>query len=201
MKDFDELAKIFSHFPGIGERQARRFVYYLLKRDKATLRDLTERILRLKDQVRTCDRCQKFTELQGSLCDHCVATKDSPSLMIVEKDSDLEAIRKAGVYDGSFFVLGGLVPILDEAPEKRVRLLPLKKRISDEKDQLSEIILALSFTREGEYTDELLRSYITQHFPATTIKITSLGRGLSTGTELEYADTETIKGALLHRNG
>lgn len=201
MKDFDELAKIFSHFPGIGERQARRFVYYLLKRDKATLGELTERIMRLKESVRECKRCQKFTEMKGEICDHCELTKKSPLLMIVEKDSDLEAIKRAGIYDGSFFVLGGLVPILDEAPERRVRLVPMKKRIGDELGTVSEIILALSFTREGEYTDELVREYIRKNFPDASITITSLGRGLSTGTELEYADTETIKGALLHRNG
>jgi|JI6StandDraft_1071083.scaffolds.fasta_scaffold11134_5 recombination protein RecR len=200
MKDLDELAKIFSHFPGIGERQARRFVYYLLKRDRATLAELTERIMRLKESVRECSRCQKFSEMRDTMCDHCHVTLTSPTMMIVEKDSDLETIKRAGVYDGSFFVLGGLVPILDEAPERRVRLLPLKKRIESESATLSEIILALSFTREGEYTDELVRDYLRKHFPGATFTVSSLGRGLSTGTELEYADTETIKGALLHRN-
>ncbi len=31
------------------------------------------------------------------------------------------------------------------------------------------------------------------------VKISSLGRGLSTGTELEYSDNDTIKNALLNR--
>ncbi len=200
MHDLDQLATIFAKFPGIGERQAKRFVYYLLKRDTATLRDLTDRIMCLKEIVQECSSCQRFAELQGSLCSNCVKTKNAPTMIIVEKDSDLDTIKRSNAYQGSFFVLGGLIPILDENPEKRVRLVALKKRIVQEGSTLQEIILALSFTREGEYTDEFLRNYLHTHFPDTEIKITSLGRGLSTGTELEYADAETIKGALENRS-
>lgn len=199
MNELEQLATLFAKFPGIGERQAKRFVYYLLKKDSATLRDLTERILRLKHFVKECARCQRFAELQGSLCTTCKETKHAPLMIIVEKDTDLDTIKRSDVFEGSYFVLGGLIPLLDENPEKRVRLSALKNRITNEGETLNEIILALSCTREGEYTDEFLRNFIRKNFSDSTLKISSLGRGLSTGTELEYADSETIKGALQNR--
>jgi recombinational DNA repair protein RecR len=99
----------------------------------------------------------------------------------------------------SFFVLGGLIPILEKNPERRVRLKELQKRLSDESNKIVEIILALSATREGEYTDEFLRKFIVDTL-GKSIEIRSLGRGLSTGTELEYSDSETIISALKNRS-
>ena len=129
-------------------------------------------------------------------------TRDHTSLMIVARDSDLEAIEKSGVYCGLYFVLGGIVPILEKEPEKRVRLKELKKRVSG--DPISgEIILSMSATPDGEHTAEVVKQFLENNSLASgrgsKIKITVLGKGLSTGTELEYSDTETLKNALKNR--
>jgi recombination protein RecR len=117
--------------------------------------------------------------------------------MIVSRDVDFEAIEKSKVYHGYYFVLGGIIPILEKEPEKRVRLKELQARIS--KGQFKEVILSLNANAEGEHTADFIRDYIAQNFANKNIKVSVLGRGLSTGTELEYADGETIKSALKNR--
>ena len=62
---------------------------------------------------------------------------------------------------------------------------------------IKEIILSLNTTPDGEHTATIVKEAIQKIAPKT--KITILGRGLSTGAELEYADSETIKNALSNR--
>ena len=94
--------------------------------------------------------------------------------MIVARDSDLEAIEKSGVYHGLYFVLGGSVPILEKEPGKRVRLTELKKRVSG--DPISEIILSMSVTSDGEHTAEVVKAFLEKNAASSKIKITVLGK-------------------------
>jgi recombination protein RecR len=126
--------------------------------------------------------------------------------MIVARDSDLEAVEKSGVYNGLYFVLGGIVPILEKEPEKRVRLAELKKRVqglplykNTRATLVQEIILSMSATPDGEHTAEVVKVFLEKNIKDSKVKITVLGKGLSTGTELEYSDTETLKNALKNR--
>ncbi|MFA5987369.1 MAG: toprim domain-containing protein [Candidatus Paceibacterota bacterium] len=125
--------------------------------------------------------------------------------MIVAKDIDLENIKRSGAYTGRYFVLGGLLPILEKHPEEKIRTTKLKDLLTTtlEKDNLREVIVALSANPEGDYTADFLKKYIgdiaSATNPSTQIKISVLGRGLSTGTELEYSDSDTIKNALKNR--
>ncbi len=118
--------------------------------------------------------------------------------MIVSRDVDFESIEKSHVYNGLYFILGGTIPILEKEPEKKVRLKELKDKIKSNTPK--EIILSLNITAEGENTAEFIRQFITSNFPDSNIKISILGRGLSTGSELEYVDAETIKSALENRS-
>lgn len=196
----DELAKLFSQFPGIGERQSKRFVYFLLRQNQSFIKELVFKIDALQKSISECSSCHRYfvSENSAGICSTCVERKDSNILLIVEKDADYDSVKRSGVYDGKFFVLGGLIPILDKNPERRVRLKELQKRLSEESGSIQEIILALSATREGEYTDEFLRKFISDNI-GKSIEVRSLGRGLSTGTELEYSDSETIISALKNR--
>ncbi|MDQ5893712.1 MAG: recombination protein RecR [Patescibacteria group bacterium] len=117
--------------------------------------------------------------------------------MIVSRDVDFEAIEKSKVYNGFYFVLGGTIPILDKEPEKKVRLKELSEKIK--KNQYKEIILSLNANAEGEHTADFIRSYLKDRFPTSEFTISVLGRGLSTGSELEYSDTDTLKNALKNR--
>jgi recombination protein RecR len=137
-----------------------------------------------------------------SKCKICVDTeRERGSLMIVEKDIDLDAIEKAKIYKGYYFVLGGNVPILDPQPENHIRFAPLLSELEHRlKEGLSEIIIALSATTEGDHTTDWLIEKLRPLTEKHQLKISLLGRGLSTGSELEYADPETIKNALTNRH-
>ena len=205
MDIIDKLTEIFKEFPGIGERQARRFVYFLMYKNSAYAENLCSLVTELKKEVAQCKDCFRFFLLKGNskLCDVCNdANTDSSTLLVVEKDSDLESVRKSRIYNGKYFILGGLVPIVEKNTKSRVRIKELKERISrlvGDPPERREIILAFSVSPQGNHTDLYVRAQIKELAEKSNIKISSLGKGLSTGTELEYSDNDTLKNALKNR--
>ena len=198
----EKLVAAFIRFPGIGPRQARRFVYYLLGQNSTMVETLANDLLTLRQKIGQCSSCYRFFVKNHSAADSCDICLDQNRnrklLMLVEKDTDLEVVRKSGHYPGYFFVLGGLLPILEDQPEKKIRVRPLLERLNAMKNQLAEIIIALAANPEGDNTSDYLQKILTP-YAVSGIKITVLGRGLSTGTELEYSDAETLKNALKNR--
>ena len=196
----DRLAELFEHFPGIGPRQARRFVQYLLGVSESTRKELVETIRKLGADAKSCTQCFRWYMFDGkikNLCTVCANPKrDGSTLFVIEKDIDIGAVEGSG-YRGLYFVLGGTIPLAAEAPEKHIRLKELLKRM--EEKRLQEIILGLSATAEGDHTRQILYEKIRSLAEKRDIKLSSLGRGLSTGSELEYADPDTITSALSSR--
>ena len=204
MNSIDKLIKIFSEFPGIGPKQARRFVYFLINRNKNYIEDFKNEITELREGVSSCADCMRYffgRKAGQNLCDICADNKrDESILMIVSRDIDLENVEKSHPFFGKYFVLGGLVPILDKNPEQRIRLRELLTLVSKMSEKgLKEIILGLDANSEGEYTANILKSFLLPIIANKSIKISEFGRGLSTGTELEYSDPETIKNAFQNR--
>lgn len=122
--------------------------------------------------------------------------------MIVSRDLDIENIEKAGEFRGRYFVLGGSLPILEKEPAKKIRireLLNYLEKLGHGK-HVGEIILATDFNPEGENTAEFVKKQIEPLSKKFGFKVSSLGKGLSLGTELEYSDPETIKNALKNRH-
>ena len=202
MDSIEKLTEIFKEFPGIGERQARRFVYFLMFRNNEYANNLSKLVIELKKEVSQCKDCFKFfldKKTGQQICDICSSPNtDSTLLMVVEKDSDLESINRSEVYHGKYFILGGLVPIVEKNTKSRVRVEELKNKISNS-NNLKEVILAFSLSPQGNHTDQYVREQIKDICEKNNIKISSLGRGLSTGTELEYSDNDTLKYALKNR--
>ena len=203
MNPIDRLAELFSHFPGIGERQAKRFVYFLLLQDQGYLNSLAQTLTEIKKSIGQCSKCYRYFQINGKvICNECAEIKrDDSLLLVVEKDADLESIKKSGSYNGRYFVLGGLVPIVEKSTPRRVRINELKARIQKDKDSgvLKEVILAFSLSPQGDHTDTYVRESLNSLFENSGIELSSLGRGLSTGTELEYSDRDTIMNALKNR--
>ncbi|MDO8471360.1 MAG: recombination mediator RecR [bacterium] len=198
MNSIDKLSEIFARFPGIGPRQAKRFVYFLLSRNGDYSGELVKAIQSLKKEIIQCSECMRYYAKNGhdsKLCSICSdESRDSSMLMIVPRDIDFEAVERSGSYKGHYFILGGVVPILEKEPEKRIRVKELEARIKKGKN-IKEIILAMNANLDGENTAE----FIKQRCQGSTLTFSTLGRGLSTGAELEYADPETLKNAFLHR--
>jgi len=201
MNSIEKLAELFEKFPGVGKRQAKRFVYYLLRRSGSYSRDITNAISRLKDNIRICQESfQYFYSENPNETLSPIArdpSRDRSLLLVVEKDSDLENLESMHFYRGLYFVLGGSIPVLSKAPEEFVRIGELKAIVQKKIDagELKEMILGLSVNPQGEYTLE----YLQEQLKDFSVKISILGRGLSTGTELEYSDKETFESAFANR--
>ena len=211
MDSIQRLTELFRQFPGIGPRQAKRFVYFLLTQPNGYASDLSKLVSELKLEITQCDMCMRFFPKDKSSSNTCSicrdAKRDASVLMIVSRDVDFENIEKTRSFTGYYFILGGNIQILEMHPEEKIRqkelLQVIEKRSNvhsaPSQTGLREIILALDNNPEGENT----REYIEKLLGGTSIKlgfkISSLGRGLSTGSELEYSDPDTIKNALQSR--
>lgn len=201
MDIIEKLTEIFKEFPGIGERQAGRFVYFLMSRNVSYTDNLSKLVTELKKEVAQCKECFRFfiSKNNANVCEICANTNvDASLIMVIEKDSDLESMKKSRIYDGKYFVLGGLVPIVEKTTKSRVRVEELKNKLTKE-DAIKEVILAFSLSPQGDHTDIYVREQIKSIAEKNNIKISSLGKGLSTGTELEYSDNDTLKNALKNR--
>lgn len=199
-----KLTSFFSEFPGIGPRQAKRFVYFLLTRNQSHLDELASLIAKIKEEMKTCESCYRFffkNFSDSNSCDICSAkNRDVSMLTVVSRDVDLENIEKTGVYNGKYFVLGGTVPILESQPENKIRIKELLRAVETRTSEgLHEIVLAVNANPEGENTSDYIKKILAPLTQKHNIKISLLGRGLSTGTELEYSDAETLKNALQNR--
>lgn len=209
MNPIDTLTVLFERFPGIGPRQARRFVQYLLAEQPALRLNLADAIRYLGAQTSQCKKCFRWfaTEQTGKagpreLCSICRDShRDRALLFVVEKDADIENVERSG-FRGLYFVLGGTIPLASEESEKHIRLRELLKRIEADaaESKLKEVILGLSATTEGDHTRLILQEKLMPVSEGLAFKVSSLGRGLSTGSELEYADPDTIQNALNSRN-
>ena len=219
MDSTDKLIELFKQFPGIGPRQAKRFVYFLLTRSNGYSGELAKLIGEIKSHVVCCDSCFRFFARNGNpatTCPICAdKNRDGKLLMIVSHDVDFENVERTGSFGGYYFILGGTVPILEKEPTKRIRQKELLEVVEKKvprmplgentprgilgTDKLEEIIIALNYNPEGEntltYISQILRPICEKY----NVKISTLGRGLSTGTELEYSDSDTIKNALKNR--
>lgn len=205
MSNLDKLIAHFEKFPGIGGRQAKRFAFHILTMPEAEAHDLGQLIGSLKSAVTECASCHRFFASPSSvspLCTICSSTtRDHNKLMVVAHDSDINAIEKSGQYDGLYFVLGGMVPLLHSEDQKKLRGGTLKATIeAREKTGLSEVILAFAVNPDGENTARFVESIVASLDTPEKPRTSQLGRGLSTGSELEYADPETIKNALRNRS-
>lgn len=203
MNPLDKLISHFENFPGVGARQAKRFAFHILTLDEGTSSELADLIKNARTSVIECQSCHRFfTKHQTeTVCSICTSSnRNHGRLLVVERDSDITAIERAGVYDGLYFVLGGTVPLLSAPENSKLRSGALKATIDTRiaSDNLSELILGFSVNPDGENTARFVESMLKDQVEAG-LKVSYLGRGLSTGSELEYADAETIKNALSNR--
>ena len=198
MDPLERLTELFEKFPGIGPRQAQRFVQFLLRSSPSGRRELMDAIQSLGSGVRQCEECMRFHAGKGKVCGICAnPERDQKYLAVVANDSDLLALERSGTYRGHYFVLGGTISLASE----KTSGLRLKQLLADIarrlESGLEEVILAFPANPEGDATAIRTREEVQKS--NESIRITSLGRGLSTGSELEYADPETIKNAFESR--
>ncbi|MDP3785026.1 MAG: recombination mediator RecR [bacterium] len=201
-----KLIEFFQKLPGIGPRQARRFVYALVDEDPKVLEEFSDLVKHFQEEVSRCARCFRIFSVKGGsasggreLCNICGDTnRDASKLLVLEKDADLENMEKNHIYDGKYHILGGLISPLKPQSQDKLRLKELYLRVEASKG-VQEVILALSATTEGDMSVRYIEKILEPVQKARGLTISRLGRGLSTGTELEYSDRDTLKHAFENR--
>ncbi|MCC7436686.1 recombination protein RecR [Candidatus Nomurabacteria bacterium] len=191
----EQLTRLFLKFPGIGARQAKRFAYFILSQEESYVKNLASTLTTARAQAHTCTLCYKIFEGDPGLCNICSDTnRDNKKIAVVEKSTDIDAFSKTD-YNGLFFVLGGLIPIVQKNIVANTKANALVERVKKESQNKTEIILAFPLTPNGDHTDSVIRELLAPY----QIEISSLGRGLSVGTELEYADPASLEASLKKR--
>ena len=188
------VANLLAKLPGIGPRQAARIALHLASLPKQSRFDLREGLSDL-DALNRCEICQQICNRKGELCEICSDLKrDVTTVAVVEKETDLSTLEKTGQFKGRYLVLGPLSRDGILTPEHKRRLDILKKNSPD--GGYAEIILALSPTTYGDVN----ASVIEQELRLSAKQVTRLGRGIPTGSEVEFADEETLSAALRNRH-
>ncbi len=181
----EDLVKLFSKFPGLGPRSAKRVVFSLLKNRKQLIPNLLELLNRLKLELVDCDLCGNIDVLNPcNICSNVKRMKNK--ICVVEEVSDLWAIEKSQSHNGIYHVLGGVLSAIDGIGPDELNLKTLfeKVKVLD----IDEIILATNPTSEGQLTAQ----YIADQFDKTNILVTRLAQGLPMGSELDYIDDGTL---------
>lgn len=207
-KVFEKLIKNFSALPSVGPKMAERLVLFLFKQDREKLADFAENLLEIKN-LKICQKC--FNIAEAELCEFCKDPKrDQHAICVVEEPLDIISIERTRSYNGLYHVLGGVIQVGNTGEELKIN--ELLSRV--EKEQIAEVILATNPTTEGDATALYLKRKLQSlHNDKTSpvesaedgagqfnrMKITRLGRGLSTGADLEYADEITLSEALTNR--
>lgn len=201
MNDFDRLATLIRKFPGIGSRQARRIAQWIIEQDPSFGNDFSGMLQRARSGMRLCPVSFHYFQDDGSGSDLSPIVRDQirdhATVMVVEKQADLESVEGLHLYKGQYFVLGELAGAQEDIWKASPRIRTLIDRAEND-PALTELILALSATPDGDRTALLLSVMIGSVNP--NLKLSTLGRGLSSGSELEYLDQDTMKAALAGRS-
>ncbi|PIE10871.1 MAG: recombination protein RecR [Rhodobacterales bacterium] len=186
-QDIEELIALMARLPGLGPRSARRAVLHLIQKRGQLLLPLADAMAKVGTTARECTACGNIGT--GDLCAICQSPKRANGqICVVEDVADLWAMERAGVFQGRYHVLGGTLSALDAVGPEDLRIPKLKTRVTDE--QITEVILALSATIDGQTTAH----YIADELAG--VSVTSLAQGVPVGGELDYLDDGTITAAL-----
>ncbi|MBW7845010.1 MAG: recombination protein RecR [Bacteroidia bacterium] len=181
----EEAVNELSKFPGVGKKSAMRMVLHLLKQQETDVTKLGEAIIKLRTQIKYCQRCGNVSDTD--FCNICNSIKRNQHLICVVEDlRDVIAIENTGQFTGTYHVLGGLISPVNGIGPSDLNIENLIKRIADE--NTTEVIMALSATTEGDTTV----FYLSRKLKDFGVQISTISRGISIGGELEYADEITL---------
>ena len=184
--------RTIGQLPGIGRKSALRIALFLLKNKTILLQDLIEALNGIKNNIQHCKTCHNLAD--GDMCGICAdRTRQSQTVCIVETERDVMAIEDTGQYHGLYHVLGGIISPIEGVGPQDLHIDTLLQRI--QQNEISELIMAISPTIEGETTIY----YLTKLLKPYPVKISLIARGVSFGGELEYADGLTLGRSIVAR--
>jgi recombination protein RecR len=193
----DSVAKLIfelSKLPGVGEKTATRFSYFILKQEDTYVQALAAALLNAKKKTSLCQQCFTFTDAEFcSICSN--PNRDPQFICIVERPSDVLSIEQAGIFRGTYHVLHGSLSPLDGIGPDELKIQELLVRLEKNLNTIHEVILATNPSVEGEAT----ALYLAKLIKPFGIRITQLAHGLPMGGLLEYSDKQTIGKAMENR--
>lgn len=188
MDSLDKLINKFRHLPGVGAKTAQRYAYAVIDMSNAEAKDFEDAIREVKEKVHLCKECGNFTE--DETCPIC-RRRDKSTICVVTYPKDVIAMEKARGYAGVYHVLHGTISPLEGRSPDDIRIKELLARLNN----VNEIIVATNPDVEGEAT----AMYLARIIKPLGIKVTRIARGISIGSDIEYADEVTITKALESR--
>ena len=165
---------------------------HLLRKDLSDVTLFGESIIRLRKEIKHCRICHNISDTET--CQICAnPSRNNSVICVVENIRDVMSVENTHQFNGLYHVLGGIISPMDGIGPGDLEIGSLVGRV--DQGNISEIILALSTTMEGDTTN----FYIYRKLKDKNLKITTLARGVSIGDELEYADEITLGRSLLNR--
>jgi recombination protein RecR len=194
---FGHLVRELSRLPGLGPRSARRIALHLLTGSPDQIAKLSSALSGAAESLRTCALCGNLDDRDP--CHICVdSARDTSALCVVAGVADVWAMERTHQFRGRYHVLGGILSAIDGVTPDLLRIDGLLRRLSD--TPVTEVILALAATVDGQATAHYLNDRIQQELPAgKRPKLTRLALGLPMGGELDYLDDGTIAAAVRAR--
>ena len=184
----DELSVL----PGIGQKTALRLALYLLRMPVEEVEKFTGAINALRKDVKYCNVCHNISDTD--VCSICADNgRDHATVCVVENVQDVMAIEATQQYNGLYHVLGGVISPMDGIGPGDLQIESLVERV--QAGGVSEVILALSSTMEGDTTN----FYISRLLKNYAVKVSVIAQGISVGNELEYTDEVTLGRSIANR--
>lgn len=187
-KAVEELAGL----PGVGRKTALRLALHMLRRPKEEADNLANAVRSLRHNVKYCRVCHNISD--DDICPICSnPRRDDTTVCVVENVQDVMAIENTQQYHGLYHVLGGIISPMDGIGPSDIEIESLVSRVAE--GGISEVILALSSTMEGDTTN----FYISRKLAGMDVKLTAIARGISVGNEIEYTDEVTLGRSIINR--
>mgnify|MGYP001466874963 FL=1 len=191
-KLLEKAVEEFAKLPGIGKKTALRLVLNLLNREVDDVTRFTTAITSLREEIRFCKKCHNISDIE--ICQLCSnPSRDNSILCVVEDIRDVMAIENTQQYRGLYHVLGGVISPMDGIGPQHLNIESLIDKVNS--GEVKEIIFALSTTMEGDTTN----FYIFKKLKETSVKVSTIARGIAFGDELEYADEITLGRSIANR--
>ncbi len=187
-----DAVNAFASLPGIGKKSALRLVLYLVKQPTEKTENFANALVGMRQRIKICRRCNNISD--NDLCSICSdPRRDQVTVMVVESIRDVMAIEETQQYRGVYHVLGGVISPIEGIGPNDIQVISLIERVQS--GEVKEIIMAISPTIEGETTI----FYLSRQLQMYPVIISTLARGISFGSELEYADETTLGRSIAQR--
>lgn len=193
-KLIEDAVNQISRLPGIGKKTALRLVLHLIREKEETTVQLVGSLTRLRSQIRFCATCHNISDAE--VCTICMGSKRDRNLICVVEDSrDVMAIENTSQYNGLYHVLGGVISPINGVGPADLNIESLVSRLNQGQPAVTEVILALSPTMEGDTT----AFYVHKRIQSAAVKVSVIARGVPVGGDLEYADEITLGRSIMGR--